>query len=139
MIWISFSLLKWGVQRHTSFFKKTVDDLRKMCYHKCTAKAVCGYGGIGRRAWFRSMWGQLHAGSTPVIRIKRAYENRSFGFYKPFSRYMKKLECFVYKKGYEKRFFAFHSLFLIIRPMFWKQERSEHSCEQLHSCQVAVQ
>ena len=26
-----------------------------------------GYGGIGRRAWFRSMWGQLHAGSTPVI------------------------------------------------------------------------
>ena len=57
---------KW--LRHTSFFKKTVDDLRKMCYHKCTAKAVCGYGGIGRRAWFRSMWGQLHAGSTPVIR-----------------------------------------------------------------------
>ena len=70
MIWISFSLLKWGVQRHTSFFKKTVDDLRKMCYHKCTAKAVCGYGGIGRRAWFRSMWGQLHAGSTPVIRMR---------------------------------------------------------------------
>ena len=58
---------------HTSFFKKIVDDLRKMCYHKCTAKAVCGYGGIGRRAWFRSMWGQLHAGSTPVIRSLRVF------------------------------------------------------------------
>ena len=32
---------------------------------------ICGYGGIGRRAWFRSMWGQLHAGSSPVIRTKK--------------------------------------------------------------------
>ena len=58
----------YSCQSLLTFLKKTVDDLRKMCYHKCTAKAVCGYGGIGRRAWFRSMWGQLHAGSTPVIR-----------------------------------------------------------------------
>ena len=29
---------------------------------------MCGCGGIGRRARFRSVWGRLHAGSTPVIR-----------------------------------------------------------------------
>ena len=32
----------------------------------------CGYGGIGRRAWFRSMWKQFHAGSSPVIRTKNS-------------------------------------------------------------------
>ena len=28
----------------------------------------CGNGGIGRRVRFRSVWGQLHAGSSPVSR-----------------------------------------------------------------------
>ena len=31
---------------------------------------IRGYGGIGRRARFRSVWRRLHAGSTPVIRTK---------------------------------------------------------------------
>src|SRR5205814_1375265 len=30
----------------------------------------CGCGGTGRRAWFRSMWGQLRGGSSPLIRTK---------------------------------------------------------------------
>ena len=34
-------------------------------------KAICGYGGIGRRVRFRSVWAYVHAGSTPVIRTKK--------------------------------------------------------------------
>src|SRR5437016_6154071 len=29
---------------------------------------MCGYGGIGRRAWFRSMYSQGCGGSSPLIR-----------------------------------------------------------------------
>ena len=34
-------------------------------------ESICRYGGIGRRAWFRSMWKQFHAGSSPVTCTKR--------------------------------------------------------------------
>ena len=37
----------------------------------------CGNGGIGRRVRFRSVWGQLHAGSSPV---SRTIEERLFGY-----------------------------------------------------------
>ena len=44
----------------------------------------CGNGGIGRRVRFRSVWGQLHAGSSPVSRtIKETsfvYQNKR-GFF----------------------------------------------------------
>src|ERR1700724_3455050 len=32
---------------------------------------ICGYGGIGRRAWFRSMFSQGSGGSSPLIRTSR--------------------------------------------------------------------
>ncbi len=35
----------------------------------------CGYGGIGRRVWFRSICSQGHAGSSPVIRTMIAIQN----------------------------------------------------------------
>ena len=39
---------------------------------------ICRYGGIGRRVWFRSIWGQLLAGSTPVTCTKeKSYVQRA--------------------------------------------------------------
>src|ERR1700693_2504347 len=38
--------------------------------------ASCGYGGIGRRAWFRSMFSQGRGGSSPLIRTKRSAKPR---------------------------------------------------------------
>ena len=35
----------------------------------------CGNGGIGRRVRFRSVWGQLHAGSSPVSRTISSVHN----------------------------------------------------------------
>ena len=37
------------------------------CLHRSSIQA-CGRGGIGRRAWFRSMWGLPHEGSSPFAR-----------------------------------------------------------------------
>jgi hypothetical protein len=31
---------------------------------------MCGCGEIGRRVWFRSIWGQLLGGSSPFTRTK---------------------------------------------------------------------
>gem|GEM_PF-1921401 len=40
-------------------------------FHACDIiLKQCGYGGIGRRVWFRSICSQGHAGSSPVIRTK---------------------------------------------------------------------
>ena len=49
----------------------------------------CGCGGIGRRAWFRSMWAQVHGGSSPFIRSNSKNPNladasmlaNGFGFF----------------------------------------------------------
>ena len=38
-------------------------------------QTICGRGGIGRRARFRFLWGQLREGSSPFARIGDLAEN----------------------------------------------------------------
>ncbi len=86
---ISPLLDKWGYclnKRYKTFFKKHLTNVsicdKILWYCGATGYTVrlgqsepckiyqtlCGYGGIGRRVWFRSICSQEHAGSSPVIR-----------------------------------------------------------------------
>ena len=42
---------------------------------------VCGCGGIGRRARFRFLWGQLREGSSPFTRTKKTRGRKTSGFF----------------------------------------------------------
>ena len=46
-----------------------------------TAKRICRYGGIGRRVWFRSIWGQPREGSSPFARTIRTERLRQGAFF----------------------------------------------------------
>ena len=51
-------------------------------YTTATKTKVCGYGGIGRRAALRSLWGNTREGSSPFIRTiftKLALQNLPLG------------------------------------------------------------
>ena len=86
---VSPLLDKWGYclnKRYKTFFKKHLTNVsicdKILWYCGATGYTVrlgqsepckiyqtlCGYGGIGRRVWFRSICSQGHAGSSPVIR-----------------------------------------------------------------------
>ncbi len=88
---VSPLLDKWGYclnKRYKTFFKKHLTNVsicdKILWYCGATGYTVrlgqsepckiyqtlCGYGGIGRRVWFRSICSQEHAGSSPVIRTK---------------------------------------------------------------------
>ena len=57
----------------------------------------CGYGGIGRRVWFRSICSQGHAGSSPVIRtIEKARFIELFSFAYLFA-YVVTMQTFSHK------------------------------------------
>lgn len=51
--------------------------LRYSSRSRCRSRSPRGCGGIGRRAAFRSPWGQPRGGSSPLIRIIEVQSSRS--------------------------------------------------------------
>ena len=58
----------------------------------------CRYGGIGRRVWFRSIWMQVHAGSSPVTCTKKTIVEWQWSFFNEIRLTASKLTTFGYRE-----------------------------------------